>query len=298
MQGKITDFSIPEIFQLVANQQKSGSLTIRGGNRETVFIISDGGIIEVQPDQRAQADLLGTMLVDAGFLTDEELRRILAEQQKAGKKLGELLVDKEKVSRETLARYLHLQVKECVFETLKLKEGDYRFEGFAVRLPPWMKTSIRADILMMEGVQFLDEYPIYRGKFPAGGFRVFQKAGGGVTDPTALPAEERAIWEAIGFTDDPRRVFRKACVTWFEGIKGLWLLMERGLIEVAAAEAPEAAPADPGRAIRLKIARVRVVSWFRAALWAAAGAVAAGWVYVILLSRPASEVFTGWAGFF
>ncbi len=297
MQGKITDFSIPEIFQLVANQMKSGSLTIRGANRDTVFIFADGGIIEVQPDQRAQADLLGTMLVDAGFLTDEELRRILAEQEKAGKKLGELLVEKEKVSTETLARYLHLQVKECVFETLKLKEGDYRFEGFAVRLPPWMKTPIRADILMMEGVQFLDEYPIYRAKFPAVDFRVFQKASEKL-DPAALPAEERAIWEAIGITDDPRRVFRKACVTWFEGIKGLWLLMERGLLEVAAVEEAEAPPADPGRAVRREIARMRLVGWFRALLWAAAAAVTAGWIYVILLSRPATEVFTGWAGFF
>ena len=296
MQGKITDFSIPEIFQLVANQQKSGSLTIRGGNRETVFIFADGGIIEVQPDQRAQADLLGTMLVDAGFLTDEELRRILAEQDKAGKKLGELLVDKGKVSTETLARYLHLQVKECVFETLKLKEGDYRFEGFAVRLPPWMKMSIRADILMMEGVQFLDEYPIYRSKFPAGDFRVFQKASEKI-EPDALPAEERVIWEAIGFTEDPRRVFRKACITWFEGIKGLWLLMERGLIDVTAAEVIET-PVDPGLALRREIARARVVGWLRAALWAAAAAVTAGWVYVILLSPLATGVFTGWAGFF
>ncbi len=296
MQGRIADFSIPDIFQLVASQGKSGSLTIRGGNRETVFIFAEGGIIEVQPDQRAQADLLGNMLVDAGFLTDEELRRILAEQEKAGKKLGELLVDKGKVSMETLARYLHLQVKECVFETLRLKEGDYRFEGFAVRLPPWMKTPIRADVLMMEGVQFLDEYPIYRGKFPAGDFRVFQK-GGEKVDPDALPPEERAVWEAMGFLDDPRRVFRKACITWFEGIKGLSLLMDRGLIDVAVAEAVEA-PVDPMLAVRREIARVRVVGWLRAVLWAAAAAVTAAWIYVILLSPPATGVFTGWAGFF
>lgn len=296
MQGRIADFSIPDIFQLVASQGKSGSLTIRGGNRETVFIFAEGGIIEVQPDQRAQADLLGNMLVDAGFLTDEELRRILGEQEKAGKKLGELLVDKGKVSMETLARYLHLQVKECIFETLRLKEGDYRFEGFAVRFPRWMKTPIRADVLMMEGVQFLDEYPIYRGKLPAGDFRVFQK-GSEKVDPDALPPEERAVWEAIGFLDDPRRVFRKACITWFEGIKGLSLLMDRGLIDVAVAEAVEA-PVDPMLAVRREIARVRVVGWLRAVLWAAAAAVAAAWIYVILLSPSATAVFTRWAGFF
>ncbi len=296
MQGRIADFSIPEIFQLVANQMKSGSLSIRGGNRETVFIFADGGIIEVQPDQRAQADLLGNMLVDAGFLTEEELRRILAEQAKAGKKLGELLVDKGKVSWEVLARYLHLQVKECVFETLKLKEGDYRFEGFAVRLPPWMKTSIRADVLMMEGVQFLDEYPMYRGKFPAGDFRVFQKRGEQV-DPGALPPDERTVWAALEFSDDPRRVFRKACITWFEGIKGLSQLADRGLIDVAVAETV-VVPKDPGLALRKEIARIRVVGWIRAILWGAAAVVTAAWIYVILLSPMATAVFTGWAAFF
>ncbi|MGE5664608.1 MAG: DUF4388 domain-containing protein [Deltaproteobacteria bacterium] len=296
MQGKISDFSIPEIFQLVANQGKSGSLTIRGGDRESVFIFADGGIIEVQPDRRARSDLLGSMLVDAGFLTDGELRRILAKQERAGKKLGELLVEKEIVSMDVLARYLRLQVKEGVFEILKLKDGDYQFEGFAVRLPPWIKTPIRADVLMMEGMQFLDEATRYRAKFPPGAFRVFRKRGAKI-DEDALPAEERAVWNAIEFSDVPLRIFRKACVTWVEGIKGLWLLMDRGLIDVGVVEVEEV-QADPGRAVRKDIARARVLGVVRALLWASAAVVAAGWIYFILLSPRATGAFTGWAGFF
>ena len=80
-------------------------------------------------------------------------------------------------------------------------------QGFAVRLPPWMKNPIRADVLMMEGMQFLDESPRFRAKFPAGDFRVFRKRNAKV-DPEALPAEERLVWEAIEFSDDPRRIFR------------------------------------------------------------------------------------------
>ncbi len=296
MQGKISDFSIPEIFQLVANQGKGGSLTIRGGDRETVFIFAEGGIVEVQPDQRAQADLLGNMLVDAGFLTDEELRRMLADQKKAGKKLGELLVEKGTVTQEILSSYLHLQVKEGLFETLKLKEGDYRFESFSVRLPAWMKSAIRADVLMMEGMQFLDEYPIYRAKFPSGDFRVFQKRNAKI-DPAVLSPDERGIWMAIEFTDDPRRIFRKACITWFEGVKGLSLLMDRGVIDVTVAETVEVR-ADPMRAVRKDLARARVLGWCRAVLWASAAAVAAGWAYLILLSPRATAAFTGWADFF
>ncbi len=296
MQGKISDFSIPEIFQLVANQGKSGSLSIRGGDRETVFIFADGGIIEVQPDRRAQSDMLGNMLVDAGYLTEEELRRMLADQRKAGKKLGELLVDNGTVSMEALSRYLHLQVKESVFEILTLKEGDYRFEGFAVRLPPWMKSPIRADILMMEGMQFLDEAPRFRAKLPAGDFRVLRK-GNAKVDVAAFSPEERVAWDAIEFSDVPRRIFRKACITWLEGIKGLCLLMDRGLIDVTVAETEEVR-IDPGRAAREEIARARILGWFRAALWASAAVVVGGWIYVILLSPMATGAFTGWAGFF
>ena len=70
MQGKISDFSIPDIFQLVSSQGKSGSLAVRGADFETVFLFSEGMIVDVQPDRRDPSGMLGTMLVDAGLLTE------------------------------------------------------------------------------------------------------------------------------------------------------------------------------------------------------------------------------------
>ena len=153
MQGKIADFSIPDIFQLVSSQGKSGSLAISGENRVTIFLFSGGRIVDVQPDRRESKSLLGTMLRDAGHLTDSELKRVLSSQG-AGKKIGEILVEKGKVSKEVLARYLVLQVKECLFDVLTLREGEYRFEGFAVRPVAWGGEPIRPDVLLMEGMQY------------------------------------------------------------------------------------------------------------------------------------------------
>ncbi|MEK7365767.1 MAG: DUF4388 domain-containing protein, partial [Candidatus Deferrimicrobiota bacterium] len=118
MQGKIADFSIPDIFQLVSSQGKSGSLEISGNDRVTIFLFSGGRIVDVQPDRRESKSLLGTMLRDAGYLTDSELKRVLSSQGTGGKKIGEILVEKGKVSKEVLARYLVLQVKECLFDVL------------------------------------------------------------------------------------------------------------------------------------------------------------------------------------
>jgi hypothetical protein len=295
MQGKIADFSIPDIFQLVSSQGKSGSLAISGKGRVTIFLFSGGQIVDVQPDRRESKSLLGTMLRDAGYLTDSELERFLSMQGKGGKKIGEILVENGRVSKEVVARYLVLQVKECLFDVLTFREGEYRFEGFAVRPASWGGEPIRPDVLMMEGMQYLDEYPRYRGIFPSGGFRVARK-GGERVDPSALSVEERILWEALDFSEDPDRVFRKAGLTGFEGIKALAALLQRGLIEVTAPEPEDRV--EPDRRLRDEIAFRRRFDAIRLALWGAAMAASAVWICRGLLSRDVYRIFTAWVDFF
>lgn len=295
MQGKIADFSIPDIFQLVSSQGKSGSLAISGDGRVTIFLFSGGRIVDVQPDRRESNSLLGTMLRDAGYLTDSELKRALSSRGVGEKKIGQILVENGKVSKEVLARYLSLQVKECLFDVLTFREGEYRFEGFAVRPLAWGGEPIRPDVLLMEGMQFLDEYPRYREIFPSGDFRVVRKKGERV-DPYAFSEVERVLWKALDFSEDPDRVYRKACLTGFEGIKGLAALLQRGLIEVSVTEPGDGV--DPGRRLRDEIAFRRRFDAIRMALWGAAVAAAGVWVYRGLLSPGAFRAFTVWVDFF
>ena len=295
MQGKIAEFGIPDIFQLVSSQGKSGSLAISGGNRVTIFLFSGGRIVDVQPDRRETKSLLGTMLRDAGYLTDSDLKRLLSSQGVGGKKIGQVLVEKGKVPKEILARYLALQVKECLFDVLTLREGEYRFEGFAVRPYEWGGEPIRPDILLMEGMQFLDEYSRFRGIFPVGDFRVARKAGERV-DPYVLTEVERVLWKALDFSEDPDRVYRKVGLTGFEGIKGMAALFQRGLIEVSVPV--PVARVDPGQRLRDEIAFRRRFDAIRMGLWGAATAAAAVWVFRGLLSREAYRAFTAWVDFF
>ena len=295
MQGKIADFSIPDIFQLVSSQGKDGSLAISGNGRVTTFLFSGGRIVDVQPDRRESKSLLGTMLRDAGYLTDSELKRVLSSRWPGGKKIGELLVERGKISKEVLARYLLLQVKECLFDVLTLREGEYRFEGFVVHAAAWAGEPIRADVLLMEGMQYLDEYQRYREIFPSGGFRVARKRGERA-DPYAFSEGERILWKALDFSDDPERIYRKACLTGLEGIKALAALLDRGLIEVSATE--PGAGVDPARRLRDEIAFRRRFDAIRMALWGAAAAAAAVWVFRGLLSRGAFRTFAAWVDFF
>jgi hypothetical protein len=147
----------------------------------------------------------------------------------------------------------------------------------------------------MEGMQFLDEYPRVRGIFPSGEFRVTRKKGERV-DPYAFSEEERVLWKALDFSDDPERVYRKACLTGFEGIKALGALLQRGLIDVSATDPGDRV--DPARRLRDEIAFRRRFDAIRMALWGAAVAAAAVWVYRGLLSREVFRTFTAWVDFF
>jgi hypothetical protein len=147
----------------------------------------------------------------------------------------------------------------------------------------------------MEGMQFLDEYPRFRGIFPPGDFRVARKKGERV-DMYALTEGERVLWKALEFSEDPARVYRKACLTGFEGVKALAALLNRGLIEVFSTEPGDRV--DPGQRLRDEITFRRRFDAIRMALWGAAVAAAAVWVYRDLLSLGAFRTFTVWVDFF
>jgi len=104
------------------------------------------------------------------------------------------------------------------------------------------------------------------------------------------------LWRALDFSEDPDRVYRKACLTGFEGIKGMAALLQRGLIEVFATEPGERV--DPVRRLRNEIAFRRRFDTVRMALWGAAVAAAAAWVYRGLHSLGAFRTFASWVDFF
>jgi hypothetical protein len=144
-------------------------------------------------------------------------------------------------------------------------------------------------------MQYLDEYPRYRSIFPSDQFRVARKKGERV-DMYALSEEERILWKALDFSEDPDRVYRKACLTGFEGIKALASLLHRGLIDVSTTDPADRV--DPGKRLRDEIAYRRRFDAIRMAAWGVAAAAAAVWVYRGFLSQGVYRFFAGWVDFF
>lgn len=246
LKGKILDFGIADIFQLLSVQLKSGALEIVSSKGEMVFIFKDGKLVDVTPDVRIKDQLIGQMLVDGGHISETERDRYLKMHQRKGKKFGEILIEKEIVDKEILSHFLTIQIKECFFQALTFKDGNYRFDPYTVTSFPPIKHPVRVDQLLLEGMQFLDEFPLIMEKFPSKGLLIKAKDG---LEEDHFEEDMIASEMYVSMSEymEPIKHIRRAGLTELEGYKAIAFLYEKEALlikeeekEVARKEKEEA----------------------------------------------------------
>src|ERR1700677_4117053 len=102
LNGTLKDFGIADILQLIGQQQKTGVLYIKSKTEEVEVSFLDGQVVRALSKTRQSRELLGTMLVNSGVLTEGELGEALEIQKRTLKRLGDILVAEGRVSADHL----------------------------------------------------------------------------------------------------------------------------------------------------------------------------------------------------
>jgi len=101
--GTLGDFPVPDVFQLISLQKKTGYLTLKASETEVVTItFLEGTIVGADSLSKRLEERLGNVLVKSGKLTKEELSKALEIQKKTLQRLGHILVTEGFIERETL----------------------------------------------------------------------------------------------------------------------------------------------------------------------------------------------------
>ena len=93
LHGNLNDFGIAEVFQLIGQQRKTGTLVV-GEDAESIFLAFDegcvvrGGLV----GSRSEREPLGQQLVRSGYLTREQLENLLSESERSARPLSDLLL--------------------------------------------------------------------------------------------------------------------------------------------------------------------------------------------------------------
>ena len=164
LKGTLKDFGIAEILQLIGQQAKSGVLHLESRDDTIHIAIADGNVVRAESTGRKTRERLGNMLVRAEVLREEELGWALDAQKRSLRRLGDILVENQLVSKQDLREMTALQTTETIYRLFHWKSGTYEFEPGAVEWDSETVTPLRAESVLMEGFRRVDEWPMVRRK--------------------------------------------------------------------------------------------------------------------------------------
>ncbi len=159
LKGTLQDFSVADIFQLIGQQSKSGSLMVKTGEKEAQVVFDNGKVILGTFRKSDDDFLLGTMLLRAGVITSDQLNEAMNQQKSSLRSLGDVLRSMGAITPAILGEFVSLQLKEVLFRLFQWKQGLYEFVPGEIKYNRNIIHPQSAEGVLMDGFRMLDEWP-------------------------------------------------------------------------------------------------------------------------------------------
>ena len=163
LKGNLSSFSLGEIFQSLAINKHTGTLTLQGAGVQKHIYFEDGDI-RFFSHGKPTTPRIGEMLVRSGRLAEEDVQSALAESKESGKLLGQILVEGGKISEDDITAVLKMKVCEEIYELFAWDSGEFEFhlgscsdEVFDA-LQRSVQIHVSTNGVIMEGLRRLDEW--------------------------------------------------------------------------------------------------------------------------------------------
>jgi len=216
--GKISQFSVFMVLQLLASYRKSGLLALEDREEHATIYLKDGFIEAVSVPRSDH--LLGSRLVKANLISQSELRKIMLSTEMREKQefLGITLMNSGLVDKQAIADVIAEQAYENTLELSNWVEGTFKF--VVPRQPTVFPISPRINVqhLLLETSRRLDE-----GQRPT-------------KEKLVLPDEELCASCSSNCSADEKDKYLK---------DGICLWRNMPVIVREAIFAPDASPGDP-----------------------------------------------------
>ena len=253
IEGPLKELNIHDVFQLLDLGRKTGALRVTSELRQNSGVVHFERGAVVAAHIASNPHPLGALLQKAGKLREEDLTRARALQQAGDpRRLGEILVAIDAVTRRELDRCVRAQVEEVVFELMSWSEGYFSFvEGAVDRHSVEAVANIPTEAVLMEAARRIDEWARIEAKIPhLGVVPRLRPPDDGIGAPLDLVPFE---WEVLAAVDGQRSVrevadaigrsdFDVARTIFGLTSAGLLLLEDFGMAPVATA--PSASPSE------------------------------------------------------
>ena len=215
------------------------------------------------------------MLLQAELIGRDGLDRALEVQRRTLKRLGDVLVELELVTKQDLKEVTALQTTETVYRLFQWKSGTYAFEAGAVEWDPSTVTPLRAEAVLMEGFRRIDEWPMVRRKIVSPLLSFVRR--GSLPEDDGVGAAERRVYALAEPGRTVEELVDLSRLGEFETCKALMTLERLGVLAILSPPRRSAAAGVGAYARSWRDALRRGASRLAVTLLLAGALGAAGW---------------------
>jgi hypothetical protein len=246
LRGKIDDFGIVEIFQLISQQQRSGVLTIQSNGKKADVFFSNGIITKARPFYlSSKKDPFVDAAVKARLVTEEKLQRVLGTHNENLKDLEEVFLNTNLLNVSQIKKINTYLLVETLYDVLQWKSGDYEFSLKEIEHDKRLSTILLTEHILLDALRMIDEEPELYQKIPHLGI-VFQKKPldektlAGIDD---LTINEKTIYRVVDGIKTTQDIVCQTLLGRYDTLKALHSLLAGGLIrKIAATKTPSLKP--------------------------------------------------------
>lgn len=235
LQGNIERFTLPEIFQLVSTGRKTGTLGIQRDDDIVMVYFQSGSVIYGYGPRKTYH--IGRMLVEKGRITPDQLDEAIAEQadkKSSGKRLGQILIEKQYIDRADLEQAVRAQVEALVFSLMSWDRGSFKFYENQFPTDEEITVDISTENVVLEGLRRLDEMTRLKDCLP--GFDTVYTLAPSESGQKRNVALEPEEWNIMALIDGHRNIENIIDTSPLESLvtlKHLASLQLAGLIKIA-----------------------------------------------------------------
>jgi len=246
LHGQAGSTELFELFQLLANSQKTGVLVVKTANETRRVQFTPHGITLLF-ETETETHLLGNILVRRGRITRTQLEKTLELQKATQRMLGELLVQTGAAKAEDVNEALAFQLEEELFELLRWEGAsfDFKEDVVEVQATPGPMTSRKyqsnpffdVGAILMEAARRADEWKRIHGVLTSSKTVLIRRAQEW-TDPGNIENPERArhIWDLLDGTRNLEDLMERSALSRFQVFESAYELHRAGLVKLISPE--------------------------------------------------------------
>jgi hypothetical protein len=230
--------SLPDLLQFVAAGRKSGTLKFDQGKITKQIYFKNGLIVGSKSND--PREYLGQVLLHYGKVDDNQLKSAREVQRTSGAKLGEVLVQQGYLTEDEVLAILKTRTLDAIYDLFLWTEGDFEFYDDEPLPEDLLLIEVEPTNVIMEGIYRIDELGRYRTLVPSD--RCVLELNAGWTSSLKLGKEFRQVLYFVEKRMSVAEICYHMHASAFHVYGQLYTLISEGVARVGR-ELPEGSPA-------------------------------------------------------